>query len=437
MARTRTQLRQLVAQQFQTPFLTGTSDATGGSTTTLVDTPDLSQFANDAIIGGWLYLRSGSPTFRNLRITDHVQSTGTATFRPTIGAAPDALDYELLPFSAESIHQTLDEVLLAAYDAGHLSREIWLNHWVAGSPIYNSTFDYWPTTTTIDGWTASVSTLSQRLRSTDHVIPGEYAVRVTNAGTVTLDAKYRHFLQDFAGYTVTLYAWVRSSTASASRVQLLEDGTVQASTGYHNGDGTWALLSVTRAIPAGVTEITVRLDQASANGDFGAVWLTGGPVVREYPLPFPIAPDGPDAVYYAPVNIDTGNTRTTVKMPWMRPVSRWSYRRYRLAGQADDTGILVFEGGLPPAGARLWLPTSAPFTLPTADADNVELTLQDSLAVAKMVAARLVEKDAWSGPTTYRARATEFINRLRAEAAELFTGKGATAADSVPLGPSW
>ena len=435
MARTRTQLRQLVAQQFMPTLITGTSGT--GTTTTLVDLPDLGQFQDDVLIGAWVYVSGGSPNFRDLRIQDSVQSTGTATFIPALSAAPDALAYEILPYSATGIHQALDEAILEAYDRGILVRPVWLNHWVVDSPIYNSTFDYWPTTTTIDGWTVSGSTIAQRLYTSDpRTVPGEYAVRLTTTGTLTLDTKFRRFLDDFGGYTVTLYGWARTAAASAARFQLLEEGTVTASTGFHSGGSNWELLSVSRAIPAGIVEIYPRIDHTGATAaDYGAVWMTGGPRCREYPFPMTLAPDGPEAIYVSPVNIDTGNAVTTTRPRFSRPISRWEFIKYRQG--SDDLGMIRLLGNLPSSGHRLWMPTNLPPTLPTADTDNVEITLQDSYIIAKMAAIKLLKKNPWGGALATSRKARERVAELESEVEELSKGRGSAASQVAPLSPGW
>ena len=157
MARTRTQLRQLTVEQLEVPQITGTAAGSGSSTSTMRDN-DLERFSDNDLIGAWLYFSSGSPTFTDVRITDNVQSTGIVTFRPTQAAAPDLLTYELLPYESGAIHQAIDESLHELYDSGRLVRNIWLDHWLTGSPIYNSTFEHGT-----DGWTVgstSVSTLT-------------------------------------------------------------------------------------------------------------------------------------------------------------------------------------------------------------------------------------------------------------------------------------
>jgi len=112
MARTRTQIRQLTVQQLGLPFIEGTSDTGSGTVTSLIDTPDLSQFRDDALIGSWIYVSDGLDAdinLRDLQITDSAQSTGTLTFIPEIAAVAGirGRTYEVLPFSATAIHLPL------------------------------------------------------------------------------------------------------------------------------------------------------------------------------------------------------------------------------------------------------------------------------------------------------------------------------------------
>ena len=434
MARTRTQLRQLTIEQLEVPQITGTAESSGNSTSTLKD-GDLQRFGDNDLIGAWLYLSSGSPTYKDVRITDNVQSTGVATFRPPLAAAPDSLTYEVLPYESGAIHQAIDESLDELYDSGMLVRNLWLDHWVTGSPIYNSTFEYWTSSSAVDGWTVGTTTVSRRSYSSDHIVPGQNAVRLAAAGTLTLDDKYAQFLQDLNGDSVTLRAWVRTGTSSNSRAQLLVDGSVVASTDYHSGDGQWELVSADGySIADTATKITIRLhNNAAATGDFGAVWVEGGTRIREYPFPIGLAPNGPDAVHSYHVNVDEGNKVTTVNPRRLDSV-RFGFNKYRYT--TDELGVLELQS-TPSRLQVLRMPTSVPLTLPSADDSNVEVNRVDSLLIAKMAASKLLLKDMMHGPSTFRQRASERAGILMQEVRQLAEGRGATASNTAPLSPTW
>lgn len=428
MARTRTQLRQLTIEQLEVPQITGTAESSGNSTSTLKDN-DLQRFGDNDLIGAWMYISSGSPTFKDVRVTDNVQSTGVATFRPTQAAAPDSLTYEILPYESSAIHQAIDESLHELYDSGRLVRNIWLDHWLTGSPIYNSTFEYGS-----DGWTVGTTSVSTINYTSDHILPSQFAARLAGAGTLTLDDKYAQFLQDLSGDTVTLRAWLRTSTSSNARAQLLIDGSVVASTDYHSGDGEWELVSADGyTISSTATKVTVRIQTASAQGDCGAVWLEGGTRIREYPFPIGLAPNGPDSVYSFRVDIDEGNKNSTVNARRLDSV-RYSFNKYRYS--TDEIGVLELQS-TPSSLQVLRMPTSVPLTLPTTDASNVEVSRVDSLLIAKMSASKLLVKDMLHGPASFRQRASERANILAQEVRQLAEGRGATAGNAVPLSPTW
>ena len=434
MARTRTQLRQMVVDQLEVPKITGTAGGSGSSTSTMRDN-DLERFGDNDLIGAWLYFSSGSPTFTDVRITDNVQSTGIVTFRPTQAAAPDLLTYEILPYESAAIHTAINEAMDELYDGGTLVRNIWLNHWLTDSPIYNSGFEYWTSASAIDGWTVGTTTVSRRNYSSDHVVPGQNAARLAAAGTLTLDDKYAQFLQDLSGDSVTLRAWVRTSTTNNSRAQLIVDGSVVASTDYHSGDGQWELVSADGYNVADTaTKVTVRLQNSSAaTGDFGAVWLEGGTRIREYPFPIGLAPNGPDSVFSYHISVDEGNKVSTINARRMESI-RYSFNKYKYSD--DELGVLELQS-IPKRLQVLRMPTSVPLTLPSADSSNIEVNRVDSLLIAKMAAAKLLIKDMMHGPASFRSRASERAGILMQEARQMAEGKGATSANAVPLSPTW
>ena len=434
MARTRTQLRQMVVDQLEVPKITGTAGGSGSSTSTMRDN-DLERFGDNDLIGAWLYFSSGSPTFTDVRITDNVQSTGIVTFRPTQAAAPDLLTYEILPYESAAIHTAINEAMDELYDGGTLVRNIWLNHWLTDSPIYNSGFEYWTSASAIDGWTVGTTTVSRRNYSSDHVVPGQNAARLAAAGTLTLDDKYAQFLQDLSGDSVTLRAWVRTSTTNNSRAQLIVDGSVVASTDYHSGDGQWELVSADGYNVADTaTKITVQLQNSlAAQGDFGAVWVEGGTRIREYPFPIGLAPNGPDSVFSYHISVDEGNKVSTINARRMESI-RYSFNKYKYSD--DELGVLELQS-IPKRLQVLRMPTSVPLTLPSTDSSNIEVNRVDSLLIAKMAAAKLLIKDMMHGPASFRSRASERAGILMQEARQMAEGKGATSANAVPLSPTW
>ena len=441
MPRTREEIRQSVIDQLEVPQIKGTAGGSGNGTSTMRDN-DLERFGDNDLIGAWLHFTSGSPTHTNVRITDNVQSTGIVTFRPAIAAAPDLLKYEILPYESDAVHTAINEAMDELYDTGDLVRNAWINHWIIGSPIYNSTFDYWDGTATVDGWTGanggSGTTVIARLAySSDHIVPSQFAVRLSGSagGTLALDSKYEQFLQDLTGDSITIRAWIRTSTSSNSRAQLWVDGSAVASTDYHSGDGQWELVSATAyGVSDSATRIGIKLENATANaGDFGAVWVEGGTRVREYPFPIGLAPDGPDSVFSYSVDINNSSKVSTISARRMRNL-RFEFHTFKYSD--DELGVLDVRD-MPHYDGVIRMPISVPLTLPTLDADNIEVSRMDSLLIAKLAAAKLLIKDMMNSPATHRQRAQERAGILMQEVRQLSEGRGATTETAVTISPVW
>lgn len=85
--------------------------------------------------------------------------------------------------------------------------------------------------------------------------------------------------QAFAGRTVTFGAWIKASTASHARLQVI-DSAATSSSGYHTGGGSWEWIEVSHATAAAPTSFKVRIDlQAAANVDGTTVVYVSQPML--------------------------------------------------------------------------------------------------------------------------------------------------------------
>jgi len=251
MARTRTQIRQLIVVQLGLPFVEGTS--TGGTLSTLIDTPDLKQFRDDALIGSWVYVSDGTDSdvgLRDLQITDSAQSTGTITFIPPVAelAGIQGRTYEILPFSSTAIHQSIENSLDQLYDMGLLVREFTFRGIVVGSPVYNANFELWSTTTTVDGWGGAGEGVTQtRERSAQHLAGSETTMGLVSndaaEGRLILSDPWKRYLWDMKGNNIKFYCWVKSDFANHARIGISNGSSITYSD-YHSGDNDWNLLMV-------------------------------------------------------------------------------------------------------------------------------------------------------------------------------------------------
>ena len=446
MARTRTQIRQLTVQQLGLPFIEGTSDAGSGTATTLLDTPDLSQFRDDALIGSWIYVTDGSPNFRDLQIVDSAQSTGTLTFIPALSGSTmtRGRTYEVLPFSAVAIHQSIETSLTQLFDMGLLVREFTFRGIVVGSPLYNANFELWSTTTTVDGWGGEGAGVAQtRTRNDANIAGSETSIGLASSsgseGRLSLSDPWRRFVWDMKGHTVKFYCWVKSSTSSHARIGISNGSSITYSD-YHSGDGDWNLLEVEYASALSDTSLYPCLVVANtATAYFSDCWMQGAGDITEYPWPIALAPDGPSSMAMVSQSTNTSDAVGDMRqLGRRRPVLDWQFvldHTYSFPSATSlQRGILVLPPGLP-HGERMLTQCVGPFTLPTADTEAVEVTLPESLMLAKMAARSLLERRLLQLPLSTRRVYEEMMQRLAGDVGALSSGHGQSS-DVVSFGPA-
>jgi hypothetical protein len=427
VSRSRTNVRQAVARQLGLPFITGTADTF--NTTSVVDALPLGRFVDNELIGFYLYPTDGTPTERNLRITDHVQSSGTATFIPTI-TVNSASNYELLPFPADAIHSAIDEALHMLFMSNLLARHVRLVG-VSGSPIYNGFPEYWTSSSVLDGWTTSGLTLARSTSTANMYVSSEAALLSAVTGTLTLDDNWARYLQGFVPGSVTIRAWLRSDTASALRFQVLDDANSATSSAFHSGDGEWELVSLeSHDLTDTDTQWTVRLNYANTGStdEFGGIWVEGGWTSATHPFPLRLMPYGPDEILMGPLAVDTTNLRAPASPSSLRPVRGWDFQQYHAEGRDWSEGMIIWDRNRPPAGRLLYFIGRGPFTLPTADTGEIEVNIEEEQLVAKVAALILLENNPVSGDAKWEDR----VSRLRSDIAFL-----SKESEGVSLGPTW
>ena len=450
MARTRTQIRQLIVVQLGLPFVEGTSNAGAGSVTTLVHLPELAQFRDDALIGSWIYVSDGLDAdinLRDLQIVDSVQSTGTLTFIPEIAAEAGirGRTYEILPFSATAIHQSIENSLDQLYDMGLLVREFTFRGIVVGSPLYNANFELWSTTTTVDGWggdSGSAGVTQTRERSSEHLAGSETTMGlVSNSGSegrLILADPWKRYLWDMKGNNIKFYCWVKSAYSSHARIGI-SNGSSIAYSDYHSGDGDWNLLMAEYSSSLSDTSLFPCLAVADTNTSyFSDCWMQGGGDITEYPWPIALAPDGPNAMSLVGQGVNTNDEVGNMKQLGRRQtINNWQYvldHTYSFPSATSlQRGTLILPSGLP-HGDRMLMQCTGPFTLPTADSEAVEVTLPESLMLAKMAARSLLERRLLQLPLSTRRVYEDMMQRLASDVGALSSGHGQSS-DVISFGP--
>ena len=443
MARTRAQLRELVVAQLGLPFISGTSDTDAGDTNTLIDTPDLQQYRDDALIGGWVFVSDGSPNFRDLQITNSTQSSGSVNFIPELSANVRGRAYEILPFSAKAVHQSIDSAAHSLFDQGSLLREFWMRSIVVGSPIYNASFELWGGTTAVDGWIGAGAGVAQtRERDSGNIGLSETSMGLASAsgseGRLQLDHPWKRYLFDSKGHTVTLYCWVKSSTTSHARIGWNNGSSITYSD-YHSGDGDWELLSVEYNSSVTDTDLAPLLSVATtATSYFADCWMSGGGTISEYPWPIVVAPDGPETIRYAVPSISRdGKLGDLIQVGQYRSILDWQfYKSHEMSFPSATTSqraSLILPPGMP-HGARLRIMASGPFTLLDAETETMEVTLPESELVAKAAAKALLERQLLSVNLSTRKKYIERMALLERDIDILSDGHG-QAANVATFGP--
>lgn len=448
MSRTYTQIRQLTAEQSGMPWFSGTADSSGSSTS-ILRCAALRKFGDKRWNGYHGLLTSGSPSSTALHVKDFFADNGDARFEPELDDAPNSLTFELLPFDPDHIYKAVVDAINVAYDMGYLVREHW-GYMVGGSPIYNADFGYWTSSTAVDGWTATTTTLSRERASGNLALAETSLAMTTAAGNVALDARYARFLTDLKGSTLTLNCFVRTSAASNARISLYNGSENYSS--YHGGTGAWELLSV--EVPTATTDVDLIPKLYTSTTDtayFSLPFLTGGSAngrytVSEYPFPLNTMPDGPGSIsasslWTARDDIASGRGHGVVRQVG-RQASLLSARllKHHDENATGMSGVLDFSASRVPPGDEvlIWLRGDGPLTVPTSalSTELMEVTHSESLLLASMAALNLLEKQGTIGSPSARASFGARINILRANIQEI-AGEAGSSRDVAQYGLNW
>ena len=430
MSRTYEQIRQLTARQTGLFFTTGTADS-GGQTTALRDAA-LTRYGDDRLNGHHLLLTSGSPTYTELFIRDFFQADGDVLFRPELAGAPDSLTYEILPFSGTQFLEAIQASVLELYDRGLLSRHFWMRA-MGGSPLYNADFSYWSSSTAIDGWTASSSSVA-RERASGNLALSETSARLhTAVGYIGLDDMWQRYLNDYKGDELTLYCWVKCSAGSTARLNLYNGSNNYSS--YHGGGGDWELLHVQVDTSKTDTAIQPRLHiDTTSQAYFNMPWVATQQSVRTYPFAHQLMPDGPYEVLETAMGIEEDEVASGRGLGTIRQQDRSRLVLNSRLVKHHDEYTTSQIGGLdftqsrkaPSDGRLMWWRGDGPLTVPTSSlsSDNLEVTESESLLLATSAAIILLQRAVAGAPASTRETYLSRVQRLADTFDEIAIGAG-------------
>jgi hypothetical protein len=410
LARTLLQLIEQTAIRSQLPFFNGTANSSGGSTTTIVD-DELKRFSDNRWNNHQLYIDGGSPTIRNLICTDFTSSSGTVTFTPTIGAAPNSLDFMILPFDRDTIVNEIVNAVLKLHNMSWLTRPVEVVGLVTGSPLYNAGFDYWTGANTVDGWARNGSGTVERERASANVWGSSQSLKLsTQIDYVALGEPHKRWLEDLRGHTARLFCAVKTAVAAKARVNLYSDANNYS--GYHTGGGGWEILDTGDiTISETAANIDVRLDNAgTAAVYFADPWLATSASIRDIPYPQPVL------TKISTIEQTVGTQRPDATRGRARHLGRhatlddWEEHGYH------DEQTTTFENWIHfnkvhASERRLIVRGSGPLAVPSSDSDNVEVDRSEALLIADVAAAELCRKASIGAPPGKRS---DYGNRARA-----------------------
>lgn len=414
---TRQLLRRRTARQIGlNVYKTGTAESSGSTTTGLQDNSRRLE-ADDFFSGAFLRLVSGSPSETDLMITSN--SDGLLSLRPALAAAPDSLQYEILPVHADTIHDALSDAFSDLHQRQILTRPHLYKGLVGGSPSYNADWSEWGASDPVgyDGTGGGSATINHNILNI-----GDQSALLDDY-TLSVDEPFQRYFFDMTSQTVTLYGWVWSDTASEARIGINLDGSTTWSS-YHTGGSGWELLNVEVSTGSSIDSFAPTFTTSGDVAYFDLWWVEGTSTVFEYPVPL------------LDSHLITGISQSTELGSAGPPYPQSQQRMLKIAPTISiqtvpevdrEYGILTFTTGRPASGHRCIIQVDAPLTIPTDDTTIINITPTQEYLVAKKAAALILEGLVGRLPSNARDSALSRLALLTEQIEELETGMTTTS----------
>jgi hypothetical protein len=217
---------------------------------------------------------------------DGTGNTLLTTREPFSAQVASGITAYVSPIHPETLRQALNGGSQAVYPQLFAYRQM---HHIGGSRAWNGMWEYWDADTLPLWWSKSDSLMTVAKLTEPYY--GQWGVTITADGA---GARYLKstpdnpaLLNQLATHNVVFHAMIRSSVASEIGVSI-SDGAGDGATVFHDGDGTWQeVVTAARTMAVGrpSAPIEFRIHAiASAVGQIGPVWTTGGPAQRRIPL---------------------------------------------------------------------------------------------------------------------------------------------------------
>ena len=253
-----------------------TGTATGGSTTTLVDTA-LTDSTDTSLKGVHVYAYDGTGQSRETRATAFTPASDTITV-PSGTAFSSGTKYILSRRFAHS--DVLDAMRAVIHARGPYAKGYVDQSLIAGSPLVNATF-YDSSGTFPNGWTVSGGTWTQGSTEAKH---GRFFAKGVSSGEAAASI-YQDIpnVGRYRGQAVYLHGWVHTNT-TGSRVNILVDDGIDTTTGIYSvttanrGWGTAEAVTARLIVSDRASRLRVSCnitDGSAVTANFSGIWLSG------------------------------------------------------------------------------------------------------------------------------------------------------------------
>ena len=259
---TRSSIRQAVSPRLGL-YVSGTTDATGGSTTTVVDTDSdvtNSYISAQKFVGSWVLLTSGTDSGLERQITTYV-NTGTLTVgRAWSGATvAQSVTFEVHSIlSATRINECIDRAL----------RRMTYETLFFPTLVTDGDME----TSGVGSWTASNSAALTKSTTAAYVLYGTQSLRVANAEAT--GGAISTYVEVYPNTTYIVQAYVKVASGTA-RLRAFDRTNTVAIDSVTSTEAPWSRMQLTFTTPSTCQSLSIDLmgDEATADVYWNKVLL--------------------------------------------------------------------------------------------------------------------------------------------------------------------
>lgn len=336
----------------------------------------------------FLLCTSGTNSGENRPVSDYdgTGTRGTVTVsRAFTGQVASGVSYELLRYSPDDYMAAVNLAIWQLYRK--LYRMVYNEEHSVGSILLNPSFE---TAIAAADWTASSApTITYPTTTLMH---GRAIQLVAGGSGVDIYQDFVDRLERIIGMGVTFGGLVRTTAASAARLQIGDGSSLFISHAYHSGQDGWEWQEIQTTVPTTAARVRVICDvAASQTAQFDAMYC----------------------IFHTPIRIRYDIGTTMINGPFALQVSRdkkynplyagwqdWPFytvdgiadpNSNNDSGPANSVGRYITLTQTPPVGHRLRMVGMAPLTAAAAESTAIEVDQPQVTRLAVRAAVILLE----------------------------------------------